>query len=272
MTKREYFNHATVEEQKEKIKKWFLNNYEDPANCCPYEDGEYQYIWGGPYEPREVLEEHFGNYVSEKIIDEVVEELEGISYEWSDYPESDEDELNYYINNSDDPYSNYLKSEREISELLNEKITNEKNLYKMLYAQAISAMEQFLSSYFIMNIKNNNELCIKFINSCDELKKIKLEEFAESRKSLSEYCCKFVLEKIVWHKLKFVKNYYKNVLSIDFPEDIPIIHQGIEKRHHIVHRNGKDYDNVDIIITKDDVNKLLAEITKFIEKIADIRF
>lgn len=145
-----------------------MNNYEDPANCCPYEDGEYQYIWGGPYEPREVLEEHFGDYVSEKIIDEVVEELEGISYEWSDYPESDEDELNYYINNSDDPYSNYLKSEREISELLNEKVTNEKNLYKMLYAQVISAMEQFLSSYFIMNIKNNNELCIKFINSCDE--------------------------------------------------------------------------------------------------------
>ena len=44
-----------------------------------------------------------------------------------------------------------------------------------------------------------------------ELKKTKLEEFAESGKSLSEYCCKFVLEKIVWHKLKFVKNYYKNV-------------------------------------------------------------
>ena len=68
MTKKEYFNHATVEEQKEKIRKWFLNNYEDPANCCPYEDGEYQYIWGGPYEPREVIEEYFGDYVSEKIM------------------------------------------------------------------------------------------------------------------------------------------------------------------------------------------------------------
>lgn len=272
MTKKEFFASKTEDEQKTFIKNWFLNNYDNPANCCPYDDGEYVYIWGGPYEPKEELEEHFSGYVAQEIIDEVAEELEDISYEWSDLPENDEDELNYYLTNTEDPYGNFLKASNEITELLNENINNTKTLYKMLYAQTISAMEQFLSSYFIKNIKDDVDLCIKFINSCDDLKKIKLNEFAECKKTVTEFCCKHALEKIVWHKFKIVKNYYKDVLEITFPEDLSIIYQGIEKRHHIVHRNGKDYDNVDIIIIKDDVNKLLAEITKFIEKIADIRF
>lgn len=91
MTKKEFFASKTEDEQKTFIKNWFLNNYDNPANCCPYDDGEYVYIWGGPYEPKEELEEHFSGYVAQEIIDEVAEELEDISYEWSDLPENDED-------------------------------------------------------------------------------------------------------------------------------------------------------------------------------------
>jgi len=30
---------------------WFLANFENPAECTPYEsaEGGYQWIWGGPY-------------------------------------------------------------------------------------------------------------------------------------------------------------------------------------------------------------------------------
>ncbi|MDD6485773.1 MAG: hypothetical protein PUF61_02355 [Spirochaetales bacterium] len=272
MTKNDFFTSKTDDEQKFFIKNWFLNNYENPANCCPYEEGEYVYIWGGPYEPKEELEKHFSGYVTQEIINEVSEELEDISYEWSDIPDNDEEELNYYINNSNDPYSNYLKTERDIKELINDNINNTKILYKMLYAQCISALEQFLSSYFIMCIKNNDELCRKFVKSCDELKNIKFEKFIESKKSISEYCCMYILKNIVWHKIKAVKKYYKDVLDITFPDEIPSIYQGIEKRHHIVHRNGKDFENNDIQINKQDIFNLLNAISDFIEKIIDIQF
>lgn len=271
MTKKEFFKSKTEEEQKDYLKKWFLNNYEDPANCCPWEDGEYVYIWGGPYDAREELEEHFSGFVSEQVINDVIDELENISYEWSDIPENDE-ELDYYIKTSDDPYSNYLKAEKEIYELINDNVKNTKNLYKMLYAQSISAMEQFLSSYFIWNIKNDTTKCIVFIQSCEELKKVKLEDFALSKLTINEFVCKYILEKVVWHKFKIIKPFYNKVLNIDFPEDLSTIHQGIEIRHHIVHRNGKDFEGNEIEINKNGVVSLLNEITKFVEKIIDIKF
>jgi len=29
--------------------KWFLENYEDPVESCPHDEGEYVFIYGGPY-------------------------------------------------------------------------------------------------------------------------------------------------------------------------------------------------------------------------------
>jgi hypothetical protein len=57
---------------------WFHLNYEDPAQKTPYEsaEGGYQWIWGGPYEARDVLYSKFGELVSEALIEEAVEEIE----------------------------------------------------------------------------------------------------------------------------------------------------------------------------------------------------
>lgn len=40
---------------------WFHENYEDPANGVPYDgrEGGYQYVFGGPYDPNEVLQGEF---------------------------------------------------------------------------------------------------------------------------------------------------------------------------------------------------------------------
>jgi hypothetical protein len=70
---------------KEAIKEWFLSNFEDPAENTPFEsaEGGYQYIWGGPYDAREQIEGYFGDTIPEKIIDEVVQELERDADEWA---------------------------------------------------------------------------------------------------------------------------------------------------------------------------------------------
>lgn len=49
---------------------WFIQNYEDPAEGVPYE-GEYIYIFGGPYDAKEELFDQFPN-VSENIIQQAV--------------------------------------------------------------------------------------------------------------------------------------------------------------------------------------------------------
>lgn len=56
---------------------WFHQNYEDPANRLPYvsAEGGYQWIYGGPYEAREVLSENFPDE-AEDVIEAAVEEIE----------------------------------------------------------------------------------------------------------------------------------------------------------------------------------------------------
>lgn len=43
--------------------------------------------------------------------------------------------------------------------------------------------------------------------------------------------------------------------------------KAVEKRHHIIHRNGKDKDGNAIVITKSDVEELINNIIVFVENI-----
>ncbi len=56
---------------------WFHERYEDPAQRLPYisKEGGYQWIYGGPYDAREVLADNFPKE-SEEIIEAAVEEIE----------------------------------------------------------------------------------------------------------------------------------------------------------------------------------------------------
>ncbi|MBX9823383.1 MAG: hypothetical protein K2Y27_00155 [Xanthobacteraceae bacterium] len=72
------------DEAKVAMLEWFRENFEDPVENTPYEsaEGGYQYIWGGPYEAREEIENYFSE-ASEELIDEVVDELESDGVEWA---------------------------------------------------------------------------------------------------------------------------------------------------------------------------------------------
>ena len=63
---------------------WFLENFEDPDNETPYdgEEGGYLYIWGGPFDAHEILEEYFET-ASPQDRDEAVNIIEEAGYEWA---------------------------------------------------------------------------------------------------------------------------------------------------------------------------------------------
>jgi hypothetical protein len=78
------------------IKEWFLSNFEDPAQSTPRNDGEFQYIWGGPYDARDEIGNAFSESVPEQIIEAAIRavEAEGID-DWaphSNRPQPDYDE------------------------------------------------------------------------------------------------------------------------------------------------------------------------------------
>ncbi|WP_316168634.1 hypothetical protein [Bradyrhizobium sp. SZCCHNR3131] len=72
------------DEAVEVIKEWFLSNFEDPAMETPRDDGEFVYIWGGPYDARDVISDAFGDAASESVIEAAIEavEAEGV-FDWA---------------------------------------------------------------------------------------------------------------------------------------------------------------------------------------------
>jgi len=66
----------------EAMVEWFRQNFEDPAESTPYEGG-YVYIWGGPYEARDELEDAFGKVASERALEIAVKEVESDGWEWA---------------------------------------------------------------------------------------------------------------------------------------------------------------------------------------------
>jgi hypothetical protein len=87
------FRRMRKDEKRELMVRWFHQNYEDPAQRTSYVSAEGGYLWnhGGPYDARDELSDMFGKIVSEKLIEEVVEEVEaeGLT-EWA--PTHDDDD------------------------------------------------------------------------------------------------------------------------------------------------------------------------------------
>jgi hypothetical protein len=86
-------------EEANKIIDWFLSKYEDSAENTPYEsaEGGYQYIWGGPFDAEEVIEEEFAYKASKEAIVAAIKYLRDFGTEWApiDHGE-DEREPNDY--------------------------------------------------------------------------------------------------------------------------------------------------------------------------------
>lgn len=97
---RSQFRRLSQADKRDVMMDWFGQNYEDPANRTPFEsaEGGYQYIYGGPFDAREELEAEFGGVASEKLISEIVEELEHDTHVWThtfradDYDDDDDPE------------------------------------------------------------------------------------------------------------------------------------------------------------------------------------
>lgn len=78
------FDGISLDEAVDLIKAWLLENFDDPAESTPYDgkEGGYQYIWGGPYRARDIIENVFADTASSELIDAAIAALDSESVEW----------------------------------------------------------------------------------------------------------------------------------------------------------------------------------------------
>jgi len=267
------FNLLSDEEQINEMRDWFYENYKRPVDVCPYDEGEYVYIWGGPYEPADVLSNEFSENVDEELIDELARELENESFEWSGLPEYDdyEEEIQKIISSMDLPITRLSENINSLRKIL--KIDFDYNiqntLYNMIQAYSISALEAFLYEEFSRQIlSDEDKLKLFFLKNADfQQDKIKLCELLLL--SPKERAIQYLSEKVLWHNLDKVKNLYNGVFNFNFPENVDFLKHMIYKRHDIVHRCGKDKNGKDVTITKIELEKLFDSITELTTFIND---
>lgn len=276
--------YKSKEDQIAVMRDWFYENYEDPANACPYEsrEGGYFYIYGGPYEASEVLQEMFEPYVNPKCIDELVGELNGECYEWSANSEKidwyDNDVFNAVIS-SNTPYLKFLENIETIKSLAKmESESNQKDhLFSLLFTNVITALETLYVELFIKSIDKNDSYIADYLAVGKSEFKVSKEIAAMPFKGKTIENIKDVLivkikEHLIsasWHNTDKVIKLYKDTFGISKENNWPIpeIEIATVTRNDLIHRGGKDKDGKSVLINEEDLDNLINNALTLGEKL-----
>ncbi len=255
-------------EKLEVMRIWFYDNYEDPVHNSPWVDGEYIYLHGGPYEAQEELDAEFGGVVSESLINELTDELNSDCDTWAGRPEYEPD-YDEYPWSSTEPADAFRSTIKSTKSLLTVAVSsaNKQHFLRLQYASVITALETFLSDFFISTITTNQSFFRKFVETNKDfedhkftLNKVYSEYFGIQRK-VEDY-----LRDVIWHNLAKVEKFYFATLGVQFPE-MKKLYEAVSIRHDIVHRSGKTKAGKEHQVTKVQVQNLIAQTDTFVTDI-----
>ncbi|QCU74465.1 HEPN domain-containing protein [Pseudoalteromonas distincta] len=263
-----------VEFQIEVMRTWFFSNYQDPVHECPYNgrEGGYQYIYGGPYIAGEELSEEFANIIDDDVIEKLASELEDECYEWSGVSRAEnyDDYLFDLVGTVDNPHKDLLESIENLNSMISMDFDqkHQQTMLKMVFTSAITSLEAYLSEYFIGRIEKDSHCLRKFVETNTDFKKEKfsLSEIFARKESIEKYAKEYLVD-LLWHNLPKIKPIFKKALDIEFPESIENLVKATHLRHDLVHRGGKSKEGKVILLHKNDVIELIAEILALAEHI-----
>ncbi|WP_370560999.1 hypothetical protein [Edwardsiella tarda] len=272
-------------DQLEVMRNWFFDNFEDPANSCPYEsrEGGYAYIYGGPYEASEELQSMFGEYVKFDYIQELVDELQEQCYEWSGNSNniSDwyDDDVYDAVISSGNPFNKFVEGIGNIKALAKteQKNKHKEHLHGILYTNVITTLETLYVELFISYIDEDDSFLSDFIEKGKTEFKVSKEILTlpfkgEDIEKVRHELIKAIKEHLIsvsWHSTSKVVKRYKDTFDINVQKNWPIdfIEMATQKRNHLVHRGGKDKDGNLVLITEQDLDMLLEHASSLGEKL-----
>jgi len=140
-------------------------------------------------------------------------------------------------------------------------------LNKLVYAHAVTLMEALISSVVCKLVVSDKELLINLVAGYRKLstRTISLKDVAEQPK-LVESIVLTTLKELTLHNVGTVKEvlgamFGKHMDSLEVSE----IGRICNKRHDIVHRNGKTVDDQPIRLTTEEVKQAIRTIREFAE-------
>lgn len=183
------------------------------------------------------------------------------------------------VNDGKSAYDGYQDSLIHIKALINldvESLELKKYYYRLLYANIVAIMESYLSKVIITYVLSDEDIFWRFVQKFDwNNEKIKISEIKEVYDGMN-IMVQTKLAEVLYHNLSKVKNMYRDTLDIyilDEPEEMKFLCKAVEKRHDIVHRNGRCNTGTDVeryhYIEKDELQELILHVDKLIKSIEE---
>lgn len=248
------------------MEQWFRERFEDPAQRTPYESAEGGYIWifGGPYDAKEELLSRFEGVVPNDVIDELADDLRGENWDWAptDHDDRFDEGLFDAVRANARAHASLEDALRTLTELraLQVPETLEKPYHRLLFANAITALETYLSDTFINRVLENDTLLQKYLDTEPNFKerKVAFKDVLRQAPQVRSAAKKELLD-VAWHNLGKVKAMYKAVLDIDLGDTADLF-RAIEMRHDIVHRNGRTKEGGAVSVSAAGIAVLLSHV------------
>lgn len=192
----------------------------------------------------------------------------------NDYPAMFDEQYEEYdwfdgIKNKDyyDTFVNSINNTKKLNDISLPFPTQEKTLTNLLYANLVTCLEAYLADALATNVLSNNKFREAFIRTYKPFteEKIAISEIIDTYSNIDSRI-KAHLSAILYHNIGKVSKIYKSVFGISFPkfDEIATI---VHTRHDLIHRNGKDNDGNEIILTKTEFNDAFNKICSFVEAI-----
>jgi hypothetical protein len=269
---------ADKDQQRIALRGWFLMRYCDPvAVGTPYnKELGYGFVTAnaGPFDARDELEHRFGDIVEGGLISDVAFELSAEGGEvwarretrtWDDYCDP---RFGLEIDSWSDPnlrLQNHLSEAMKILDLEGgpDTLAIVRNL---VFFSLISALEAYLWETVVFLIENHpptlKDVITKVAAFHAKEKSVTLAEAFELQGDGFKKKVKDYLIGLSWHDVKKVAPLFKTVLAVPL-NSWEFFKAAVGKRHHIVHRSGRDHDGIAVDVTRQEIERLNADVHEF---------
>jgi hypothetical protein len=159
-----------------------------------------------------------------------------------------------------------IKNVRSLQKLEPSHHTQRQTLNRLLYANVVTLMETFLSDAITNIVINDQALTERLVETTPKFMEAKfsLASIYAHYKKMNKEVVEYLQNDVLYHNVWTVEKMYKNVLGIQFPQDLVTLNKIIKKRHDIVHRNGKTVEGKTIIITAEEVESAITTVSDFV--------
>jgi glutaredoxin len=159
-----------------------------------------------------------------------------------------------------------IKNVQNLQKLEPSHHTQRQILNRLLYANVVTLMETFLSDAITNIVIKDQALTERLVETTPRFieAKFPLSSIYAHYKKMDKEVAEYLQNDVLYHNIWAVEKLYRNVLGIQFPQDLVSLNKIIMKRHDIVHRNGKTVEGKTIVISAEEVKSAIATVSEFV--------